>query len=149
MLEESLCVLKVNESRYIALHYLWSEDLWKRFSQMILSIFPFLNQKFYLFSIFFVIDLKVWGNPTWLISWFINFKIVQYTEFNHFFSINVNVTLCSFANGFRFCLKISNSDYSFSGFECFDYWWQMFVESTGCFRFSHRGFEGRCICAYG
>ena len=44
---------------------------------MILSIFNFVNQNFcqyYLFSIFFSIDLKVWGYLTLLISWFINLK---------------------------------------------------------------------------
>ena len=46
-------------------------------------------------------------------------RIAQYTEFNHFFFINVDVTLCLFsidvfgiAVGFRFCLniKVSTSD---------------------------------------
>ena len=41
------------------LHYLWSADLPRSFSQLIMSIFIFLS-----------------GCPTLLISWFINFKLI-------------------------------------------------------------------------
>ena len=74
-----------------------------------------------------------------------------------FLSINVDVTLCLFANDvfriaaeFRFCLsiKVSTNDYSFSVFECFDYWSQIFIEGTTCFMFLLRCVEGRCIFTY-
>ena len=80
--------------------------------------------------------------------------IVQYTEFNHF---STDVISCVFTNDafrivaeFRFCLTIKGctNDHTFSGFECFEYWWKIFVEGTDCFRFLHRGFEGRCISTY-
>ena len=68
-------------------------------------------------------------------------KIVQYTEFNHLFSINVDAILCLFDNDifrivaefrFRLSIKVSTSDYSFSSFECL---------GTGCFRFLYIDFE--------
>ena len=54
------------------LHYLWSADLLKSFSQLFMSIFIFSQ---YFFSIEKRKSGKVRGYPTWLISRFINFKI--------------------------------------------------------------------------
>ena len=52
------------------LHYLWSEDLPKSFSQLIMSIFIFSQYFFqYILS-----GGNIWGYPTLLISRFINFK---------------------------------------------------------------------------
>ena len=48
----------------MVLHYLGLADLSKSFSQLIVSIFTFLNQQLITFSqYFFKIDLKVWGYP--------------------------------------------------------------------------------------
>ena len=63
------------------LHYFWSADLSKSFSQLIVSIFTFFNQWFlpiFIFSQYFSNRFcpveKVWVYSTLLISWFINFK---------------------------------------------------------------------------
>ena len=54
-------------------------------------------------------------------------QIVRYTEFDHFFSVNVHFTFCVFVHDvgwevakfrIRFGIEISNNDYDFSGFEC-------------------------------
>ena len=45
-----------------------------------------------------------------------------------------------------FCIEISTNDYGFSGFEWFDYRWQLFMEVTGCLRILQGGFKGRCVC---
>ena len=82
-------------------------------------------------------------------------QIVHYTEFDHFFSVNVDFTFCVFADDvgrevvkfrIRFGIEISTNDNVFSNFECFDYRRQLFIEVTGCFRILQGGFEGRCIC---
>ena len=52
------------------LHYLRSAHLSKRFFQLVLSVFTF-SQHFFLFIL---PGGKVWGYPTLLILWFINFK---------------------------------------------------------------------------
>ena len=63
------------------LHYLWSADLSKSFSQLNVSIFTFPNQQFWLIFIFsqyffqkILPSKKGWGYPSLLISWLINFK---------------------------------------------------------------------------
>ena len=82
-------------------------------------------------------------------------QIVHYTEFDHFFTVNVDFAFCVFADDvgrevvkfrIRFGIEISTNDYGFSGFECFDYWWQLFVEVTRCFKILQGGFEGRRVC---
>ena len=56
--------------------YLWSVNLSKSFSQLIVSIFIFLNHRLIIFSQY-SLDSKVRGYPTLLTSWFINFKLTQ------------------------------------------------------------------------
>ena len=49
--------------------------------------------------------------------------------------------------GFRLGIEISTNDYDLSGFECFDYRRQLFVEVTGCFRIFQGRFDGCCVCS--
>ena len=50
-------------------HYFWSAHLSKSFSQLIASVFTFLNELLIIFSqYFFSLDLQVWGYPTLLMS---------------------------------------------------------------------------------
>ena len=53
------------------LHYLWSADLSKTFFQFVMSIFIFSQ---YLFQ-WILPGGNVWGYPTLLILWLINFKL--------------------------------------------------------------------------
>ena len=62
-------LLKINESQYIAL-FVVSGSIKKTFSVDCVNIYFSQSAVSYLF----LIDLKVWGYPTLLISWFINFK---------------------------------------------------------------------------
>ena len=55
------------------LHYLWSADLSKSFSQLIMSKVIF-SQYFFQKILF---DGKVWGYPSSLISWFITVKLTK------------------------------------------------------------------------
>ena len=55
------------------LHYLWSADLSKSFSQLIMSKVIF-SQYFFQKTLF---DGKVWGYPSSLISWFITVKLTK------------------------------------------------------------------------
>ena len=57
-------------------------------------------------------------------------QIVHYTEFDHFFTVNVDFAFCVFADDvgrevvkFRihFGIEISTNDFGISGFECFNY----------------------------
>ena len=64
-----VCLFNYSESTsYSILHYLWSVDLSKSFSQLIISIFVFSQ---YFFSIAFARLESI----MYLVSWFIKFKI--------------------------------------------------------------------------
>ena len=61
---------------------------------------------------------------------FCDLQIAHYTEFDHFFIVNVDFTFCVFTDDvggevvkfrIRFGVEFSTNDYGFSGFECFDY----------------------------
>ena len=92
--------VKVNESRYI--EYLWSADLPKKISQLIMSIFfifsqyfsqyilpggksfsQFIVSIFYLFSIFFPIDFTRWRKIflNWLWQYFFSVLIIFFYRF--------------------------------------------------------------------
>ena len=68
------------------LHYFLSADLLIR----LLTLFSIDYVNIWLSSISFSIDSKVWGYPTLLILWFINFKWVK--SFKTFFSYGTKVT---------------------------------------------------------
>ena len=70
------CIFEINESQYIAL-FVVSESIEKSFSIDCVNIYFSQSIVSYLFSI----DLKVWGYPTLLILWFINFKKANYLTF--------------------------------------------------------------------
>ena len=78
------------------LHCLWSADLSKSLSQLIESILLFSINSFcqyYLFAVFFSIDLKMWGYPTISLLWFIKFKFQPNNNFKKYYLIIMN--LCS------------------------------------------------------
>ena len=78
------------------LHCLWSEDLSKSLSQLTESILLFSINSFcqyYLFAVFFSIDLKMWGYPTMSLLWFIKFKFRPNNSFKKYYLIIMN--LCS------------------------------------------------------
>ena len=66
-----VCFLKVNEPRYIV-SFEVSGSIKMLFSIDCVNIY--FSQS--IVNYFFSIDLKLWGYPTLLISWFINFKVV-------------------------------------------------------------------------
>ena len=68
------------------LHYFLSADLLIR----LLTLFSIDYVNIWLSSISFSTDSKVWGYPTLLILWFINFKWVK--SFKTFFSYGTKVT---------------------------------------------------------
>ena len=70
------CIFEIKESQYIAL-FVVSESIKKSFSIDCVNIYFSQSIVSYLFSI----DLKVWGYPTLLILWFINFKNANYLTF--------------------------------------------------------------------
>ena len=67
--------LKINESQYIAL-FVVCGTIKKLFSIDCVNIYFSQSIVNYLFSI----GLKVWGYPTLLISWFINFKLFFFAK---------------------------------------------------------------------
>ena len=71
------------------LHYLWSGDLSKSFSQLILSTFTFSQ---YFFQ-YILPGGKVWGYPILLILWFINFKDL----FSKYEKTHRNLRFCSYS----------------------------------------------------
>ena len=81
--------------------------------------------------------------------------LTSHTILLHFYTVNVDFTFHVFADDvgrvvvkfqFRFGVEISTNDYGFSGFECFDYRWQLFVEVMDCFRILQGDFEGWYVC---
>ena len=76
------------------LHCLWSADLSKNLSQLIESILLFSINSFcqyYLFAVFFSIDLKMWGYPTMSLLWFIKFKFQPNNNFKKYYLIIINL----------------------------------------------------------
>ena len=61
-------------TRHGILHYVWSADLLIN----LLMLFSTDYVNFYLFSISFAIDWKVWGYPTLFTLWFINFNEISF-----------------------------------------------------------------------
>ena len=78
-------------------------------------------------------------------------QIVHYTEFGHFFTGNIGITFCVFADVGREVVKfrIRFGLKSPPVITAFVVWNVLIIDYSflaGCFRILQGGFEGRCVC---
>ena len=108
------CIFKINESQYIALCVI-SGSIKNNLSIHCVNIYFPQSIVSYLFTI----DLKVWGYPTLVILWFINFKKANYqtfasskssavTSYNQFYEgegTNIPLEICFYHKKWKRCFE--------------------------------------------